>query len=199
MRLRARLRRRRGDRGATLVEFALVLPILALLAFGTVEFGLAWRDSMTVSNALRSGARVGSNAGDDRLADYDILKQVESAIHEIDNTRIERVVIFRSTNLDGIPPAGCVAGTPQSGVCNVYTAAQMSSLTAASFDHATCSGDPDSSWCPTTREDRQVVGPDYLGVWVQVHRDWITGLFPPSAGITMTDHAIMRLEPRLQQ
>ena len=197
MGLRGRLRRRRSDRGATLVEFALVLPLLALLAFGTVEFGLAWRDSMTVSNALRSGARVGSNSGDDRLADFDILKQVESAIHEIDNTRIERVVIFRSTDPDGVVPNSCLNGTPQNGLCNVYTAAQMSSLTAGDFDSPTCAGDADSAWCPTTREDRQVVGADYLGVWVQVHRDWVTGLFPPSTGITMTDHAVMRLEPRI--
>ena len=189
--------RRRGDRGASLVELALVMPLVALLAFGTIEFGLTWRDSMTISNSLRSGVRVGSNAGDDRLADYNVLKQVEAAINEIDNTRIERVVIYKSTTPDGEAPAACVNGTSQSGVCNVYTPAQMASLSQSDFDSPTCSGDPDSHWCPVTREDRQVVGADYLGVWVQVHRDWITGLFPPSSGITMTDKAVMRLEPRV--
>lgn len=190
-------RRGRGDRGASLLELALVLPMLALLAFGAIEFGLAWRDSMTVSNSLRSGARVGSNAGDDRLADFNILKQVEAAIADIDNTRIERVVIYKSTTLDGEAPQACTDGTSQAGLCNVYTPAQMSALTASDFDSPTCSGDPDSNWCPMDREDRQVVGADYLGVWVQVHRDWITGLFPPSAGLTMTDKAVMRLEPRV--
>ncbi|MEL7208023.1 MAG: TadE/TadG family type IV pilus assembly protein, partial [Actinomycetota bacterium] len=185
--------RRRDDRGATLVEFALVLPLLALLAFGTVEFGLAWRDSMTISNSLRSGARGGSNSSDDRMADFNILKQVESAIREIDNTRIERVVIFKSTDPDGVAPSACVAGTAVSGVCNVYTATQMENLTASDFDSPTCTNDPDTHWCPTSREDRQVVGADYLGVWVQIHRDWVTGLFPPSTGLTMTDSAVMRL------
>jgi hypothetical protein len=197
--MRRRRRRRSEDRGASLIELALALPLISLLAFGTIEFGLAWRDSMTVSNSLRSGARVGSNAGDDRLADFNILKQVEAAIAEIDNTLIERVVIYKSTTLDGEAPQACVDGTPQAGLCNVYTPAQMGSLTESDFDSPTCTGDPDSAWCPVTREDRQVVGADYVGVWIQVHRDWITGLFPPSAGLTMTDNAVMRLEPRVDQ
>lgn len=189
--------RRRGDRGASLVELALVLPLVALLAFGTIEFGLTWRDSMTISNSLRSGVRVGSNAGDDRLADFNVLKQVEAAIAEIDNTLIERVVIYKSTTSDGAAPQACIDGTSQAGICNVYSAAQMSTLTESDFDDPACSGDPDSAWCPTAREDRQVVGADYLGVWVQVHREWITGLFPPSAGLTMTDTTVMQLEPRV--
>lgn len=193
----ARRRRARDDRGATLIELALILPLLALLAFGTLEFGLAWRDSLTISNALRSGARVGSNAGDDRLADYNVLKQVESAIRDIDVARIERVVIYKADDLDGVAPQACIDGTPQAGVCNVYTAAQMDSLAETDFTDPDCSGEPDGPWCPTTREDRQVIGGDYLGVWVKVHREWITGLFPPTTGLTMTDSAVMRLEPRL--
>jgi hypothetical protein len=122
---------------------------------------------------------------------------VEAAIAEIDNTRIERVVIYRSTTPDGEAPQACVDGTPQAGLCNVYSPAQMGSLVESDFDSPTCSGDPDASWCPVDREDRQVVGADYLGVWIRVHRDWITGLFPPATGLTMTDSAVMRLEPRV--
>lgn len=196
-RLRARRLRDRRDRGTILLEFGLVLPLVSLLAFGAIEFGLAWRDSMTVANSLRSGVRVGSNAGDDRLADYNILKQVEAAIAGIDNTRIERVVIYRSTTHGGEAPQACIDGTPQSGICNVYTPTQMAALSESDFDSPTCAGDADAHWCPVMREDRQVVGADYLGVWIQVHREWVTGLFPPSAGLTMTDNAVMRLEPRV--
>ena len=63
---RLRARRRAGDRGAVLVEMVLVVPILALIVAAVFEFGLAWRDTMTISNAMRSGARVGSNAGRER-------------------------------------------------------------------------------------------------------------------------------------
>ena len=59
-RLRRRLRDENGDRqrGAALVEFVLIAPVLVLIMAAIFEFGLAFRDSMTLSNALRSGARV---------------------------------------------------------------------------------------------------------------------------------------------
>ncbi len=86
---RVRRRRQEGSRGAVLVEFVLIAPVFALLVAGVLEFGLAFRDSMTVSNALRSGARVGSNAGRERLADYTILKSVEAAMKEVPTSRVD--------------------------------------------------------------------------------------------------------------
>ena len=51
-------RHRADDRGATLVELALVLPILVLLVFGIVEFGRAYNAQVTLTHAAREGARV---------------------------------------------------------------------------------------------------------------------------------------------
>ena len=42
-----------------MVEFALVLPLLLLLAFGIIEFGLLLYDKAIVTNASREGARAG--------------------------------------------------------------------------------------------------------------------------------------------
>ena len=63
-----RRRRANGDRAAALVEFVLLAPVLIIVVAGVLEFGMAWRDSMTVSNALRSGARVGPSSSHDRAA-----------------------------------------------------------------------------------------------------------------------------------
>lgn len=49
--------RARGDRGAVLVEFALVLPILVMFLFGLVTAGMAWNQNLSLSSAARSGAR----------------------------------------------------------------------------------------------------------------------------------------------
>ena len=46
------------ERGATAVEFALVLPILMLLVLGIMEFGRAYHVQTTLSNAARDGVRV---------------------------------------------------------------------------------------------------------------------------------------------
>ena len=48
---------RRHDRGQSLVEFALILPILVLLLMGVFDFGRAIYAFNTVSNAAREGAR----------------------------------------------------------------------------------------------------------------------------------------------
>jgi len=52
------VRRSRSDEaGQTAVEFALILPILAVLLIGIVEFGVVFHDYVTVTDASRVGAR----------------------------------------------------------------------------------------------------------------------------------------------
>jgi Flp pilus assembly protein TadG len=40
-----------------MTEFALVLPILALLLFGIIQFGLVFNNYLTLTDAVRAGAR----------------------------------------------------------------------------------------------------------------------------------------------
>ena len=46
-------------RGASAVEFALILPLLVILIFGIIEFSLALYDKAMITNASREGARSG--------------------------------------------------------------------------------------------------------------------------------------------
>jgi Flp pilus assembly protein TadG len=46
-----------GRRGQELVEFALVLPLLILIAFGVLDLGRAFHAFITITNAAREGAR----------------------------------------------------------------------------------------------------------------------------------------------
>ena len=45
------------ERGASLVEFALVLPILAAFLLGTLSAGLAYNRNNSLNNAARESAR----------------------------------------------------------------------------------------------------------------------------------------------
>ena len=48
---------RRDDRGAVMVEFAIVLPVLLLILLGIVEFGRAYNAQVSIQAAAREGAR----------------------------------------------------------------------------------------------------------------------------------------------
>jgi Flp pilus assembly protein TadG len=52
------LRRRGSERGAELIELALVLPILLLVFAAIVDFALMFQRFLVVSNAAREGARI---------------------------------------------------------------------------------------------------------------------------------------------
>ncbi|RJR32980.1 MAG: pilus assembly protein [Desulfobacteraceae bacterium] len=51
--------RTRDERGGSLVEFAVVLPILFIVLFGVVELGVLLYDKAMITNASREGARAG--------------------------------------------------------------------------------------------------------------------------------------------
>jgi Flp pilus assembly protein TadG len=47
----------RSERGQSLTEFALALPILALLLFAVIQFGIVFNNYVTLTDATRAGAR----------------------------------------------------------------------------------------------------------------------------------------------
>ena len=64
------MKNRNNIRGATLVEFALILPVFLFLVFAILNFGRALQIYQTLTNAAREGARYsaapyeGTNPGD---------------------------------------------------------------------------------------------------------------------------------------
>lgn len=50
----------RKRRGSTLIEFAMVVPVLLWLLLGIIEFGWYFKNQLTISNATREGARIAS-------------------------------------------------------------------------------------------------------------------------------------------
>ena len=54
--LRPRLR---SERGAEILEFAIVTPLLCLVIAAMIDFGILFRNWEVVTNAAREGARVG--------------------------------------------------------------------------------------------------------------------------------------------
>lgn len=69
------------EQGVAAVEFALILPVLALILFGVLEFGRVWSQYQVYQGAAREGARCAAVAStsecdiqtaiDDAAAPYD--------------------------------------------------------------------------------------------------------------------------------
>jgi Flp pilus assembly protein TadG len=61
-----RLIHKRGadERGQSLAEFALIIPLFLLLMFAIVDFGMGFYSWITVTNAAREGARIGAVGAD---------------------------------------------------------------------------------------------------------------------------------------
>ena len=66
------IKRRRlvARRGAVIVEFALVVPFLALIVFGVIDFSRAYGQMNALDSALREGARFGSKWKNYAVGDY---------------------------------------------------------------------------------------------------------------------------------
>lgn len=47
------------QKGAAAIEFAIILPLLLMLLFGMIEFGIILYDKAMITNASREGARAG--------------------------------------------------------------------------------------------------------------------------------------------
>lgn len=171
---------RPGERGATLVEAAMIFPLLFLVLFGVVEFGLAFKDYLTVSHAARDGARAGATFGDIPEADILILEEVSRALATVNLTDGISVRIFdpiggQGTDYDYSPSPQC--------------------------DWDPC---PDPSlpkppyvvpnWDP---DDRDVTAPftDRLAVEVTFVHNWITGLFVDTTDFTV--EADFQIEPQV--
>jgi Flp pilus assembly protein TadG len=47
----------RDEQGQAMTEFAVVLPVLALILFAIIQFGIAFNNYLTLTDAVRRGAR----------------------------------------------------------------------------------------------------------------------------------------------
>lgn len=192
----SRLSRRRasGDRAAVLIEFAIVTPLLVLLSFATAETGLAWVSNNKVEGASSQAARVASSAGVATNADVSTLVTLKASLPADELARLERVVIYKSTNTNGQVPAACVP-TPETGsdfgvidVCNSYSGALVRTVTSS-----TTLPSSTQKWLPANRKDDLVDPPDYIGVWIRtVHTNRTKTFF---GDFTITKSSVYRIQP----
>ena len=126
-----RTRSRFRERGAILVEAAIIAPLAIALVFGAMELGYAYYGKLTVEHMSIAGARAGSGSANDYLSDYSTLQAVEDAKTSMGASAITKIVIYRATSPSDRVPAACksgpVANTSLTRGCNYYTGADSDS------------------------------------------------------------------------
>ena len=177
------MRRRNREGGATLIEAAVIMPIMILIMIGTLEIGLAFKDYLTVSYGTREGSRVGALAGNDINADCAIVHSVLDIIGGASSMeRFEQLQIF--------------AADPDTGNRIV---SKTNTWTFVGNDPYDCANDWTivENWPATSRN--VIFGSssqlDIIGVRVEYTHDWITGFPPFSGSFTVDEQTITRLEP----
>ena len=81
------------ERGATIVEFGLLAPLLVAVLFGLVEFGLAMYTKGLLANAAREGARFGVVLSDPRKSQSDIEDKVREYLQKTGFTEADTVLV----------------------------------------------------------------------------------------------------------
>lgn len=172
----------KGERGAVAVEMAIVVPILVLLAFGMLEFGLALKNKLTMSNAVNQATRQATVLGSNDGADIEILTALEAGLAGAVDS-VEHVDIFKG-DASGAPLVWD-RYTRTSGACGWIPCPNPG---AGVF------GDP-ADYKPCKRDNRIGDGAvDTVGVRVAYTHAWVSGVFGlPDQ--TWTETARARLEP----
>jgi Flp pilus assembly protein TadG len=91
-----------SERGSVAVEFALVLPILAALLIGILEFGNAYGAQLSITNAAREAART---------------MAVQNSVSAAQSAAVSAAGALNpalTTTQVAVSPAGCTAGTTAS-------------------------------------------------------------------------------------
>ena len=182
----------------------MTLPFM-LVVFAILEFGLAFRTELTVSNASQRGSRAASVGGRASTADFQIIEAVSDGLGDGGMSTIQRVIVYKAASPDDPVPAGCLAinnpvgSQGVGGICNVYGPDALTDpllkLDGTDSDSWQCAtGARDEAWCPTTRDVSFSLGPrDYVGVYVETTHEYITGFF--GNGLQIEANNVSRLEP----
>ena len=87
------------EAGASAVEMAIVLPLLVMVVFGLIEFGLLLYNQQVITNASREGARAAIVGDcDHRLTDPQISQIVKDYCIDPKDATKKRLITFGATN-----------------------------------------------------------------------------------------------------
>ena len=108
--------KRRDQRGAAMVEFAIILPLVLLLTFGLIDFGFAFADAAGIKSAGRSGARIGSALSKQPGQLQSIVAAVNSGLLNSTRAQATELVVYAAPPVGFSAPDTC-SGSGSTSLC----------------------------------------------------------------------------------
>jgi Flp pilus assembly protein TadG len=99
-------RRPRGERGAQVVEFALIVPVLLIIIGAIIQFGFIYNAQVTVTQAAREGARLAAICGSS-CSSGPIASSTKNAAPGLDASQLTVTIMY-------CPSGGACTGTSSS-------------------------------------------------------------------------------------
>jgi Flp pilus assembly protein TadG len=106
----------RNRKGSAMIEFALVAPLLLLLLAGVLDYSMALRTAVAVSDAARAGAQYGSQT---QASSSDIAGMQAAARDAVPNLTGMTATAVRTCRCSNGAAASCVA-TCAGSTLNLY-------------------------------------------------------------------------------
>jgi Flp pilus assembly protein TadG len=78
----------RNEQGQTMTEFALVLPVLALILFAVIQFGIVFNNYITLTDATRAGARKAAVSRQDPNRNSAVMTAVRSSASDLTSSKL---------------------------------------------------------------------------------------------------------------
>ena len=78
----------RSEQGQSLTEFALALPILALLLFAVIQFGIVFNNYVTLVDATRAGARKGAVGREQQNPSGAVVAEVKASAKDLNQSQL---------------------------------------------------------------------------------------------------------------
>jgi hypothetical protein len=171
----------RDERGVAAVEAAIITPLFLLLVFGIIEFGLAFKDQLAVTSAVRAGARIAS--AEPRSANFatDAAAQVAREGSALNMNDVKALWVYQAD--DSGHPEGS-GGSFGSCATNCVQFAWNSS--AGTFVQT------GGAWDPLTQDACEGTQ-DSVGVYLSFNHPGVTQAFFTSLGLS--SYTVMRFEP----
>jgi hypothetical protein len=195
--------------GQTLVEFALVIPLIMLIVMAVFEFALGFNAFVGLNRASQNAAHLAAITGNQSGADCLILSEIEQDVQPPNAaSEIRSVIIERTAMAGNVSYQQQTYAKPGLWDCTLPDGTDVTVPYTPAANANGLPGYPEEQRCPVLGGCAALDPPrstvDNVGVRVQYRHRWVTPLssimdaLPGGAnGWTFTQRNIFRMEPSL--